>query len=98
MAGTPLGPTIHSFFIDHLVTVKGLRPASIHSYRDTNRMLLCFAAADRNTKITKLTVEDLDFDLIVKFLRHLEHDRGNHARTRNQRLAVLHLQHRCPRA
>ena len=90
MAGTPLGPTIHSFFIDHLVTVKGLRPASIRSYRDTIRMLLCFAAADRGTKITKLTVADLDFDLVVKFLRHLEHDRGNHTRTRNQRLAVVH--------
>ncbi len=90
MAGIPLGPTIHSFFIDHLVTVKGLRPASIRSYRDTIRMLLCFAAADRNTKITKLTVADLDFDLVVRFLRHLEHDRGNHARTRNQRLAVVH--------
>ena len=80
MAGTPLGPTIHSFVIDHLVTVKGLRPASIRSYRDTIRMLLCFAAADRNTKITKLTVADLDFDLVVKFLRHLEQDRGNHTR------------------
>jgi site-specific recombinase XerD len=90
MAGTPLGPTIHSFFIDHLVTVKGLRPASIRSYRDTIRMLLCFAADVRNTKITKLTVEDLDFDLVVEFLRHLEHDRGNHTRTRNQRLAVVH--------
>ena len=90
MAGTPLGPTIHSFFIDHLVTVKGLRPASIRSYRDTIRMLLCFAAADRGTKITKLTVADLDFDLVVKFLRHLEQDRGNHTRTRNQRLAVVH--------
>jgi len=90
MAGIPLGPTIHSFFIDHLVTVKGLRPASIRSYRDTIRMLLCFAATDRNTRITKLTVADLDFDLVVSFLRHLENDRGNHARTRNQRLAVVH--------
>ena len=90
MAGIPLGPTIHSFFIDHLVTVKGLRPTSIRSYRDTIRMLLCFAATDRKTKITKLTVADLDFDLVVKFLRHLEHDRGNHTRTRNQRLAVVH--------
>src|SRR5262249_46332412 len=26
----PLGPLIHSFFINHLITVKGLRPASVH--------------------------------------------------------------------
>jgi hypothetical protein len=34
----PLGPLIHSFFLDLLVTVKGLRPASVRSYRDTIRL------------------------------------------------------------
>ena len=49
------GRCIHSFFVDHLVTVKGLRPASVRSYRDTIRLLLCFvAAATRDRKITKL--------------------------------------------
>ena len=91
MAGPrPLGPLIHSFFADHLITVKGLRPASVRSYRDTIRLLLCFAASDKHTKITKLSVEDLTFDRVLGFLRYLEHDRGNHARTRNQRLAALH--------
>ena len=41
-----LGVLVHSFFIDHLVTVKGLRPASVRSYRDTIRMLRVFTAAD----------------------------------------------------
>ena len=45
-AGQPLGPLIHSFFIDHLVTVKGLRPASVRSYRDTIRLLLGFVATE----------------------------------------------------
>jgi len=35
-----LGPIIHSFFIDHLVTVKGMRQASVRSYRDTVRLFL----------------------------------------------------------
>jgi integrase/recombinase XerD len=86
----PLGPLIHSFFLDHLVTVKGLRPASIRSYRDTIRLLLCFVAQDKRTKITKLTVEDLSFERVLGFLRYLENERGNHARTRNQRLAAVH--------
>jgi integrase/recombinase XerD len=86
----PLGPLMHSFFVDHLVTVKGLRPASVRSYRDTMRLLLCFVAADKATKITKLSVGDLTFERMVGFLRYLEQDRGNHTRTRNQRLAVLH--------
>ena len=86
----PLGPVIHSFFADHLITVKGLRPSSVRSYRDTIRLLLTFAASDKSCKVTRLTLGDLTYDRIVRFLRHLEHDRGNHVRTRNQRLAVLH--------
>lgn len=39
-ASRPLGPLVHSFFLDHLITVKGLRPASVRSYRDTIRLLL----------------------------------------------------------
>ena len=45
---------MHSFFVDHLVTVKGLRPASVRSYRDTIRLLLVFAAADKGCRITRL--------------------------------------------
>ena len=86
----PLGPVLHSFFLDHLITVKGLRPSSVRSYRDTIRLLLLFLAADNRSKITRLTVGDLTFERIVAFLRHLEQDRGNHIRTRNQRLAAIH--------
>jgi site-specific recombinase XerD len=86
----PLGPLVHSFFLDHLITVKGLRPASVRSYRDTIRLLLCFVANNKGTKLTKLSIEDLSFERILGFLRHLEHDRANHVRTRNQRLAALH--------
>jgi integrase/recombinase XerD len=91
MTGTrPLGPLVHSFFLDHLVTVKGLRPASIRSYRDTIRLLLCFIAEQKGTKITKLGLEDLSFEQVLGFLRYLEDNRHNHVRTRNQRLAALH--------
>jgi integrase/recombinase XerD len=86
----PLGPLVHSFFLDHLVTVKGLRPASMRSYRDTIRLLLCFVAEQQGTKITKLNVQDLSFERVLGFLRYLENDRHNHVRTRNQRLAALH--------
>jgi len=86
----PLGPLLHSYFVDHLITVKGLRPASVRSYRDTTRMLLVFVAADKKCKITRLSLDDLTFERIVRFLRHLEADRHNHIRTRNQRLAAIH--------
>jgi len=86
----PLGPLVHSFFVDHLVAMKGLRPATVRSYRDTVRLLLCFVAENKKAKITRLGVEDLSFERVLGFLRYLEEARGNHVRTRNQRLAVLH--------
>ena len=86
----PLGPLMHSFFVDHLVAVKGLRPASVRSYRDTIRLLLCFVAKEKSAKITKLGLEDLSFEVVLGFLGYLEGERGNHVRTRNQRLAALH--------
>jgi integrase/recombinase XerD len=89
-ATEPLGPILHSFFADHLIVVKGLRPASVRSYRDTIRMLLHFVAADRRCKITRLALGDLTFERVVAFLKHLEVGRANHIRTRNQRLAAVH--------
>jgi hypothetical protein len=47
MTEAPIGPVLQSFFADHLITVKGLRPASVRSYRDTIRLFLSFLAADR---------------------------------------------------
>lgn len=88
---TPLlGPVLHAFFVDHLIALKGLRPASVRSYRDTVRLLLHYVAADKGGKISRLALEDLTFDRVLGFLRHLEEERGNHVRTRNQRLAAVH--------
>ena len=90
MTAQPLGQLLHSYFLDHLIAVKGLRPGSVRSYRDTIRLLLVFLATQKRCKITRLTLEDLTLERILAFLRHLEEDRGNHIRTRNQRLAAIH--------
>ncbi len=86
----PLGQLLQSYFLEHLIAVKGLRPGSVRSYRDTIRLLLVFLAAQKRCKITRLTLEDLTLQRILAFLRYLEEDRGNHIRTRNQRLAAIH--------
>jgi integrase/recombinase XerD len=62
----------------------------VRSYRDTIRLLLGFVAKDNHSRITKLTVGDMTFERVVGFLRYLEDERGNHIRTRNQRLAAVH--------
>ena len=84
-----LGQAVRSFFEDHLPVQKGLCPTSIRSYRDAVRLFLNFVSADRRRPITRLHMEELTMDRTLAFLKHLEQERGNHIRTRNQRLAAL---------
>lgn len=90
MGESSIGPYLHAYLIDYLRLQKGLRPASIRSYRDTLRLFLTFVAADSRRRLTRMTLQDLTLQRVLTFLRHLEEDRGNHIRTRNQRLAALH--------
>jgi hypothetical protein len=90
MSAEDLGRVIYSFFLDYLTVQKGLRPASIRSYRDTLRLFLQFAASDTHRKVTRLALQDLTFERVKAFLQYLEGDRRNHIQTRNQRLAALH--------
>lgn len=85
-----LGPIVYAFFEQHLKGEKGLSPASVKSYRDALRLLLTFIAAQRRRAITRLAVADLTAERVRQFLGSLETERGNHIRTRNQRLAALH--------
>ena len=62
----------------------------MRSYRDTVRLFLGFVAADKGCRITALGLDDLSFERVLAFLKHLEADRGNHIATRNQRLAAMH--------
>lgn len=90
MTPPAVGALLYAFFTDHLTALKGLRPASIQSYRDTLRLFLRFVAAERRCRLTQLTVADLSFDRVRTFLRHLEEARHHQIRTRNQRLAAWH--------
>jgi site-specific recombinase XerD len=89
MTAPAVGSLVQSFFVDYLQVQKGLRPASVRSYRDVLRLFLCFVAQQARRKITKLTLEELSYEHVQQFLRHLEQDRHNHIRTRNHRLAAM---------
>lgn len=89
MTTPTLGSLVQSFFTDHLPVQKGLRLSSIRSYRDTVRLLLCFVAEQRHCQIAKLSLDHLTFEQVLAFLKHLEQERGNVVRTRNQRRAAL---------
>lgn len=85
----PLGQLVQSFFNDYLPVQKGLRLGSIRSYRDTVSLLLRFLAKHNRRPVAKLALGDLTLDSVLGFLAHLEHERGNSPRTRNQRRAAL---------
>ncbi|NLB55108.1 MAG: site-specific integrase [Lentisphaerae bacterium] len=84
-------PTLlESFFIDNLMQQRKLSPDTIASYRDTFKLLLKFAQKCLKKEPSKLMIEDLNPSFIISFLDHLEKERGNVARTRNNRLSTIH--------
>lgn len=85
-----LAPTMQAFFTERLITQRDSSPHTVASYRDTFRLLLDFASQRTGKQPCRLDVDDLDAPLIGSFLNHLEHDRGNRPRTRNNRLAAIH--------
>ena len=91
---TRLAPTLQAFFTHRLITQRNASPHTIASYRDTFRLLLAFAQHHTGKPPFQLDFDDLDAPLIGAFLTHLEHDRHNSARTRNNRLAAIHSLYR----
>lgn len=85
-----LGSVLYAFFEDHLRCQKGLRPATLQSYRDALRLFLQFTGADQGRRLTRLRLSDLTCEQVLRFLKHLEDKRSNGIATRNQRLAALH--------
>ena len=85
-----LAPLMEAFFTDRLIGQRGASANTIAGYRDTFRLLLGFAADRTGKKPSGLDIGDLDAPLIGAFLDHLEHERGNQIRTRNNRLAAIH--------
>lgn len=89
MTGTTLPALIQRFFTDRLCTQMEASRHTIAGYRDTIRLLMRFASARCGKPPVKLSVEDIDADLVADFLIHGETARGNSARTRNTRLAAI---------
>ena len=91
---TLLAPTLQAWFTERLMTQRQASPHTIAGYRDTMRLLLTFASTQTGKAPSNLEIDDLDAELITRFLVHLEQERGNSARTRNARLAAIHSLYR----
>ena len=81
---------LQGFFVDRLAGQRCASSHTIAAYRDTFRLLLRFAVTRLHKSPSQLSIENLDVSFLSMFLDHLEHERGNCARTRN----VSHQRHR----
>jgi integrase/recombinase XerD len=86
----PSFPTLlQRFFVEYLRQHRAVSPSTVAAYRDTFRLLLAFAERTIGKVPTSLKLDDLDAELILGFLDHLERERGNSVRSRNARLAAI---------
>lgn len=85
-----LGRQITLFFNDYLLGQRGASLHTIHSYRDTFKLLLGFAARRCGKGVAALEIADLDAPTVLAFLEYVEGERKCSASTRNTRLAAIH--------
>jgi integrase/recombinase XerD len=89
MSAVALPALVQRFFTDRLCVQLEASRHTVAGYRDTFRLLLRYASVRHSKPPVKLTVEDIDADLVADFLVHTETARGNTARSRNTRLAAI---------
>ncbi len=80
---------VQQFFTEYLVAQRAVSPRTVACYRDALTLFLEFASRTLGKAPTNLRLADMQPDLILAFLDHLEHDRHNAVRSRNLRLTAL---------
>jgi site-specific recombinase XerD len=87
---TDLALRLTHFLGEYLPAQRSVSPNTIKSYRDAFTLLLRYCQQSLGVAIERLTLDRLDAQFLLGFLKHLEDDRGSCGATRNQRLAALH--------
>ena len=72
-----LASLLESFFHKCLVIQRKVSDATVAAYKDTFRLFVVFASGLAGKKPCQLAVEDLGRDVVLRFLDHLERNRGN---------------------
>lgn len=80
---------VQQFFTEYLVAQRALSPRTVASYRDALMLFLDFASRELGKAPTAMRLADVQPELILAFLDHLEHGRNNAIRSRNLRLTAL---------
>jgi len=80
---------VQQFFTEYLVAQRAVSPRTVACYRDALMLFLDFAHRRLGKAPTALRLADIQPDVILAFLDHLEHQRHNAIRSRNLRLTAL---------
>jgi site-specific recombinase XerD len=80
---------VQQFFTEYLVAQRAVSPRTVACYRDALMLFLDFASRKLGKAPTAMRLADIQLDLILAFLDHLEHGRKNAVRSRNLRLTAL---------
>lgn len=80
---------VQAFFAEHLQQQRAMSPRTVAAYRDAFVLFLDFAKSRLRRQPTAIRLREITPTLILAFLDHLEHERGNSVRSRNARLAAL---------
>lgn len=80
---------IQQFFTEYLVAQRAVSPRTVTCYRDALMLFLDFASQRLKKAPTSLKLNDIQPNIILAFLDHLERDRHNAVRSRNLRLTAL---------
>ena len=86
---TDFAALLSQFFTSRLIDQRQVSSHTTASYKDTFRLLVLYAKDVLNKAPQELSISDLNVQLVVEFLNHLEKQRCNSARTRNVRLAAI---------
>ena len=85
---TPLARHASAFVSEHLTLEKGAGPHTVDAYSRALSLLLRFAARRLRVRPSQLALEQIDADMVLAFLEHVER-KGPAVSTRNARLAAV---------
>lgn len=90
MKPTDFAQYLTEFLSNYLPTQKNVSKNTIHSYRDTFKILIKYFQEIKNIPAERLTIDALSSKQLVDFLEWLEINKKCSISTRNQRLAAIH--------
>ncbi|TDN62064.1 phage integrase family protein with SAM-like domain [Paraburkholderia sp. BL10I2N1] len=80
-AAAPKSPSfaalVQTFFTEYLVVQRAVSPRTVACYRDALMLFLDFASRKLGKAPTTLRLTDIQPEIILAFLDHLEHERSS---------------------